>query len=396
MKILVCILSCIIGILYAGSFIDDNIDIKSYLDNAFILNFNHDKKPLLYLKDKLANNKDIKIRVLGDSHIAGDFITHELREIIGDINSVGFVYPLMPKYHNNFLVQYEEKNFTIFDSRKRGYDILDYALGGVVAMPEKLGASITIDVNEKSLASLNSKDFIVQIIFQSKENTRSFRIEDSNGLVEVLTPSSNRWEIAKYHLRFPITIEALYENAKLGGYFIYKQEEPSLIEHLGINGARSDIWLRWNLDSIKEQLSLLEYDLVILCYGSNDAVFDNLSKERFIDFYSEFIDILREYNPNSVILIVSPPPVMLIKEDSKTKEYTMAKSFEPVKEWIYDIAQNQRLILFDIDDFIRSTGGKDCWILNNLSKSDVHLTPSGYRLLAHAIYKSLQDVLNEF
>ena len=50
-------------------------------------------------------------------------------------------------------------------------------------------------------------------------------------------------------------------------------------------------------------------------------------------------------------------------------------------------------MLFDIDEFIKKNGAKNSWIKLNLSKKDVHLTPQGYRLVAHGIYHAIKNTL---
>ena len=44
-------------------------------------------------------------------------------------------------------------------------------------------------------------------------------------------------------------------------------------------------------------------------------------------------------------------------------------------------------------DFISDTGSKDSWVKDNLSKEDVHLSPSGYKLIAHALHRGLQNLI---
>ncbi|RDU72689.1 hypothetical protein CQA66_03555 [Helicobacter aurati] len=383
-------------ILHAAGFLDKNQQFKKYLQQAKILNFSQNTQAIENFRNKWLAKKNLKIRVLGDSHIAADFITHELRTILGNANSIGFTYPIMPDYHQNLLLSYQSTNFRILDSRKKFADYaLDYPLGGIIAVVEKLPASITLNVKE-SLLNIANKNFTTQIIFQGPANTHSFRIEDANHNTAILAAKTQQWEIAQHDFTFPITIYALNEKAKLGGYFIYKKNNPLLIEHLGVNGVRSDIWLKWNLKAVKRQLSLLEYDLIILCYGSNDATLDNLNREKFIRNYSEFIRILRHYNPHTLILLVSPPPVLLPIPSNKAeiKQYRLAKSFQAVQEAIHIIAQKEHTLLFDTNDFIQKTGSKKQWTLNNLSKPDVHLSPAGYKLIANALYKALQDIFS--
>ena len=117
----------------------------------------------------------------------------------------------------------------------------------------------------------------------------------------IQTSQMQHWEIMQLSLSFPITIHAMNDKAMLGGYFIYQRKDNNIVEHLGINGVRSDIWLKWDNAILQEELGLFDYDIIILCYGSNDAMFNTINKEKFIsqnehqfedDFISEVLEIL--------------------------------------------------------------------------------------------------------
>ena len=43
-----------------------------------------------------------------------------------------------------------------------------------------------------------------------------------------------------------------------GGFFITKEKDKhNIIENLGINGARSDLWLKWNKELALQQMRIL-------------------------------------------------------------------------------------------------------------------------------------------
>lgn len=382
---------CYFAVAQTLNFLELNPQYKSYMNYAVLQNYMKDSVLLKQLKHKFKKRKNLRIRVFGDSHIAGDFITSELRNILGNINSVGFAYPLMPAYHQNLLLTYQDDGFLLFDSRKTN-DYYDYPMGGLVAYPEDLQASITLNINREQLSVWNNK-FIMQIVFKNSDIKQALRIEDADLKSYILhAKEPNQWEIDRLQLRFPITIYALSQDVKLGGYFIYKEKHSNIVEHLGVNGVRSDFWKRWNKEALEKELKVIDYDIIMLCYGSNDAMYNVLKEEQFIENYKEFIAILKKSNPNATIILVSPPPVFIPINTSKTK-YKIAKSFIPVKKAILKVAKMEHVMLFDIDEFIKKNGAKNSWIKLNLSKKDVHLTPQGYRLVAHGIYHAIKNTL---
>lgn len=394
-KILHCFiitLSCVY--VHAMNFLEQNPQYQSYVKQAKLYDYIQDSKAIKHLKRKWNKKKDIRIRIFGDSHIAGDFISNELRTILGNINAVGFAYPLMPPYHQTLMLDYKSENFDVLDSRKKQYDI-PYPMGGVIALPNTLPAFIQISINPKQIHT-DETLFTTYIVFKNSEPTPAFLVEDSKQKKYVIqTSQMQHWEIMQLSLSFPITIHAMNDKAMLGGYFIYQRKDNNIVEHLGINGVRSDIWLKWDNAILQEELGLFDYDIIILCYGSNDAMFNTINKEKFIANYHSFITMLKEKNPNALIVFMSPPPVLVPVGSSKNR-YQLSPTFHVVKEAMRKVAQTEHALFFDIDEFITSTGGKATWIKHGLSKKDVHLLPSGYKLIAHGFYYSLQNFLDSY
>ncbi|RDU64888.1 hypothetical protein CQA53_07400 [Helicobacter didelphidarum] len=402
------IVMLLIGKTFALNFIEQNPQYAEYIKKAKIHDFSDNNKIIKKVAKKWKSKEDLKIRIFGDSHIAGDFITSELRNILGNTNAIGFTYPLMPTYHQNLLLSYQNQNFIVLDSRQTAKSLtsstnekilnnianIDYPMGGVIAIPQSLPASITLNSNSKQLSTDNQM-FITQIIFKNDSVSPAFNITDSEQrFYEIRSETPNTWEIARLELTLPITINALSENVMFGGYFIQQTQNNNIIESIGINGVRSDIWLKWNAEIFKRELDLLEYDIIMLCYGSNDAMYETFNEGKFIANYSELISLLNKTNPNALIILISPPPVVFASGKLKNK-YRYSQTFTQIQEAIKKVAMQQHIVLFDIDEFITQTGTKKAWINLNLSKKDVHLTPSGYRLLAHGIYFSLQKKLQE-
>lgn len=144
------------------TFLELNPQYKPYMEHAVLQNYMEDSVLLKQLKHKWKRRKDLRIRVFGDSHVASDFITNELRNILGNINAIGFTYPLMPSYHQTLLLEYQNDGFLVLDSRKPS-DYTDYPMGGVIAYPESLPASIKLSINPKQIRAWNN-NFIAQIV----------------------------------------------------------------------------------------------------------------------------------------------------------------------------------------------------------------------------------------
>ncbi|WP_300718603.1 SGNH/GDSL hydrolase family protein [Helicobacter sp. UBA3407] len=338
---------------------------------------------------KLKKRENLIIRIFGDSHIAGDFISHRLRGLLFKNHSIGFVYPMYPNYHQNLTLKYESNNFEILNSRLHELD--EYPMGGVVAKPVELPAHITLTPQTQSTQEMLSK-----IIFKAPNKEKAIIIEDAKNqrfIINAKRPFI--WQILPLKLHYPINIRALNEKVLFGGFFIYEQQGVNnIVENLGINGARSDIWLKWDKELLKHQMSMLPADLVVLCYGSNDALYDNFNESIFLKNYGAFIDLIRQSNPQASILLISPPPVVQKVSAKKRKKavYRITKNAPAVKTAIAKLAKQKQTLLFDMEDFINQSGGKKKWEEANLAKADVHLLPNGYKLVADKLYCELNKL----
>ena len=439
-------------------------ELNTIISKAKVLNYGELNSPhLAKLKRALDGKNELKILVFGDSHIAGDTLTHQWRKTIMQPNSVGFIYPVFPTFHQNLLVKTVARDFDVKNSRIDAYD--DYPFGGVIARAKKENAQVKITLK----FAPEHQDFLFRAIFKTPSSTQSaFIIKDSSGQTYKLNAKeTNVWEISQdFALRFPIEIKSLLPNATLGGYFIYQdsksigeisqsskvqlnklkkippnasnismndtnetipQESQSsqdsndiaqlttqanqnlqkfsyatltnlpknsnnLIAHIGANGARSDIWRKWNQQVFTTSLCAFKYDFIVLVYGSNDALVMPLDTKVFEANYSELITAIRKCNEGATILLVGPPKV--ITKPRKAKNYRIAPYFVAVRESVRKVAKKEGTLYFDMHEFIEDSGGKDAWVTKGLSKKDVHLTPFGYSIIADGIAYGLDKLLN--
>lgn len=369
------------------------LPVQSVLDSMAkkgkLTNFGEENFPYLAYKlveEAQARTKDLGLRIVvfGDSHIAGDFIPRVLRERFMRVDSIGFAYPIFPAFHQNLLTHYQHKSFEIINSRKD--NATSYPLGGIIARAKVEGAFIKLSLN----FSKDNQDFSTRFVFKAPSTLGAFVIKDSSGKSKRLgAKKADKWHISEpMSLRFPIRIESLLPNAMLGGYIISKQNDSYVI-NLGINGARSDIYLKWEQELWQEELGRLDLDLIILSYGSNDAISSTINTKLYKQNFAELIRTLRKVQPKASILLLGAPQVR-IKQKNGT--YTQSKSYESVRQATRELAKDESTLYFDMQELIDESGGKQKWITQALSKPDVHLTPYGYKLVAESLALHLRDL----
>ncbi|MBZ7944800.1 hypothetical protein H2259_01930 [Campylobacter sp. RM10532] len=361
------------------------------IDKILIQSKNHSaltsyvlKKDLKRFEKKLKSQNNLGIRIFGDSHIAADFFPRVLRGYLIKSNSIGFAHALQPKYQQNLNLKYSYKNFEILNSKNTKNTKLNFPLGGIIAKAKDKNAKINIDT------TLNKKKFEIGFLFKAKDDNNAFNIKDAQGKnFKLRSFQSNKWSYKKLEATFPLEITALQKNAELGGYFITNKNDNNFLDTVAINGAKSDIWLSWNPLVVKNELKLLHNDLIILSYGSNDALFQGFEKQKFKNNLKHWIEILKSYNKNTIIMLISPPIVTY----KKNRIYELAPNFFAVREALYEVAKEEKTLIFDMYKFMQDTGGKDKWIKQKLSLKDVHLTIKGYDLMAKKMLEDLKQYI---
>ncbi|EPW1224258.1 GDSL-type esterase/lipase family protein [Campylobacter upsaliensis] len=340
------------------------------------------KKDLKKLEKKYKAKKDFSIRIYGDSHMAADFFPRVIRDYLLRSNAVGFAYALQPKYQQNLNLTYEFKNFSLLNSKNDKQH--NYPLGGIIARADKKGAIIKLNTK------LETKEFKVGFLFKAPFSQNAFSVKDAKDKSFILRSNAkDKWSYKEVISTFPLKITALQEKAELGGYFIMDKNGRNIfLDTIAINGARSDLWKDWNLDVVKKELGVLKNDLIILAYGSNDALLKDFNAVEFKKNYKDFFKILRRENKNAIFILISPPTVT----QKRGKNYILSPNFHAVKKAIYELAKEEKTLLFDMHEFMQESGTKALWIEKKLSLKDVHLSVKGYELMA----KKMLDELRKF
>lgn len=359
-------------------------DILKLTQNKTALKNFLSRKDQQNLKTQILHPVNFGIRIYGDSHMAADFFPNALRSAFFTPNAIGFAYPLQPKYQQNLKLKYTQKDFEIYNSKSLHHSKINFPLGGIIAKARTKEAFISLNVD------LEDKNFVTGFVFKSPTTQKAFKIQDNNGKIVFLsTTQKNKWSYQNFKLSFPIQIQALEKDVSLGAYFITKEKNNLFLDTIAINGAKSDLWLSWNQKVAKKELELLSNQLIILAYGSNDALFKGFEKQNFKNNLKKWIKILKSYNKNAVIMLISPPTVV----QKQGKSYKLAPDFFAIRKALYEVAKEEKALLFDMHQFMQDSGGKNKWIEKKLSLNDVHLSIKGYELMAKKLLEDFKKII---
>jgi lysophospholipase L1-like esterase len=181
------------------------------------------------------------------------------------------------------------------------------------------------------------------------------------------------------------------------GMTLDRAQAGVVVDALGINGAQIFTALRWSEDHFAEQLRHQAPDLVVLAYGTNEAVEPHLEDA---DYERGLVDILGRVSraaPNAACMLLGPPD--LARWTKGTKGY---------HTWprVLEIAAIQRRVakaagcgFYDQIEAMGGPGSMAAWAEEadpRAQQDRMHLTRSGYTLVGTSLANDVMRAYDEW
>ncbi|WP_291128261.1 GDSL-type esterase/lipase family protein, partial [Dysgonomonas sp. UBA7698] len=168
--------------------------------------------------------------------------------------------------------------------------------------------------------------------------------------------------------------------------FVIENNEPGVVYHtIGVNGAKMTDYIKYPL--FFKQLPILEPDLIILSFGTNES-FGKMSDTEYIFQLNEFINNIKAYCKNATILVMTPPPSMFRKGRQNTfvADYSVALmgiNYLPVWD-LYSRMSG--------DSAIRPRGD----YASMIARDKVHYTTGGYEAQGQLFISDFLNAYNNY
>lgn len=361
------------------------VTFNTSINASHLSNFNEPNSQKL-----IAAIQDKKLHVvqLGDSHTAADEMTDNMRQQLQSTLGNGGMGWGMPMYFTgNRLVRYgyDNSGWQPISSRTQQHE--NYSLGGLIAVPQYSGASLTI----KAKRSEALQKFKVSI--RQSANDEALVGNDAQGRsIRIEAPVKNgTWQIAEFEAQMPFTIRAQQvQKTALGGWWGQNAKGGgAIVSAIGINGAQLSYWQRWNSKAWQDELNAVAPDLLILAYGTNEAYGDNLDVERARQILVEQIQGIRAASPSTAIMIMSAPESL---KGTGGSCGTRPVKLNAVQQMQREVAQQQRTLHWDWQQAMGGACSMRSWINQGLARRDgVHFSATGYQRLGQQM---AQDILS--
>lgn len=331
---------------------------------------------------QIPNN--INIIHIGGSHVQAGTLTHRIRcnlllanpQLVGPRGML-FPYSAAAKCNNpsDYRVHCVEK----VGLTRNVYKEPQHNMGLCgIAVTATDTTTIQICMNEPRF------DFSAQTIVLLGESPDTIiprlLIQERQVFPSYIYPEKHRYV---FHLSHPVDSFDIYIPCKdnqtftLTGVYL-SNKRPGITYHsIGVNGAAVPDYLKCAY--LKQDLTLVNPDMVVFGIGINDAAAPNFDTLAFRLNYQQLIDTIRSVNPQCALVFIT-------NNDSfrkvKRHTYNVNKNGLLAREVFYRLAHDNGGIVWDQFQIMGGLKSMDKWRLAKLAQNDrVHFTRAGYELV---------------
>lgn len=330
------------------------------------------------------SHEPVHILHFGDSHTAADEWTGGLRrmfkERFGD-GGPGFAlagHPF-PGYH-----RFDVRGGASGDWQSEGFRLAEgdgyFGLGGISISTHRAGQSVFIE----------TECDLLDIHYLQQPNGGALALYDGDRLMDRLStagdlgPGFKQYETSPGPHRF--TLKTLGDGpVRLFGWAADKNAGVTY-EALGINGAEASVILRWNESMLATYLRNRDPSLIVLAYGTNEAVESKRNFEAYETMFSTLLERFQRACPAVPILVIGPP-------DGYVR---YRRAWRPLPDIEGIIAAQEMACrrhdcaFWDTRQRMGGEGSMRDWAFGGLAQGDyIHFTAAGYHRLAEVLFSDL-------
>lgn len=189
----------------------------------------------------------------------------------------------------------------------------------------------------------------------------------------------------------PVRLTGLYADTRQG----------AVLDNYGIAGASGAFWLHVPQDLLRQAQALRPYDLILLAYGTNDVTGPQWDAAAYRSKFEQTLQAARAVHGDVACVLITPGDRVTSQVVRKTVR--TGNRTRTVRQVVYDLktfperhAQAARIqaevgveqgcLTWDMSIAMRKRGG--AWAMSKakpplMAADMIHLTPAGYREMAH-------------
>lgn len=320
--------------------------------------------------------RPIKIVHLGDSHIQIGYFSAQIREIlnsIGDLKGSGITFPYSLAKSVDGAIYKAKKNGrwdgeNILSTRPK----LDLSLTGYSIKTLDSNASISFQFKDPKF---NFSELKIWYTTDSLSFTPS--LGDNFELKEIVR-TNGKIGFARFSRKNPVTqfelklikSDSSAREFQLHGLDFITTNSDFEYHSLGVVGAQFTHLIQHTI-LWKEHMKMLNPDLLIISYGTNEAYNGNFDSNAYSKQINRFLNEIREVVPSVSILLTSPP-------DTRSRN-----RIPKMQNAIIESQSKVQSSFYDLNKVMGGFGSFQPWYENDLFLKDkLHLNKAGYQLQA--------------
>ncbi|MCG8558383.1 MAG: GDSL-type esterase/lipase family protein [Hyphomicrobiales bacterium] len=253
-----------------------------------------------------ARREPVTILHLGDSHIASDRFTGDLRDLLqarfGDAGR-GLMMPGFPfDYYRARGVRFtKSKGWTSASSLKSAAG--SYGLTGVRLSSRAKEAWLRLDSKDGPFEWAE-----VTFLTGRRHGTAVVSVDSTSRTVKTTAADGSPKTVRMQHKGSSLTVKAKGDGPVTVLSWAVGQDRPGIrYVNLGIPSATADITRRWSGELMAADFARLKPNLVVLGYGTNEGFHDKLDVAAYERRYEALVRRLQNLAPNASFLVIGPP-----------------------------------------------------------------------------------------
>src|SRR5665213_2533504 len=356
----------------------------------------------------------VRIMQFGDSHTAADIFTGQMRALMqarfGN-GGLGFQYPGHPFAGYRLLGSSRSQTSGWGTQGNRFTDLGDgdTGLGGIAISTRRPGESVFLTTTCETLQ--------VQYLRQPGGGAVDFS-DNGQPVAEIKTGADGDPGDSGTLMNSAVEAGA----ARGAGTFTYSctpgEHEFQLItldsapvrllglvteqagvtyECLGINGAVAPLILKWNQQMFAEYLGERNPNLIVLAYGTNEAAESASRNDEYVEQLHEVLQNLHRIVPGASILMLGPYDRALKVGRGRHAAWHTQAAIDRIIADQKEACRVDGCAFYDERARMGGPGTMQRWVSDGLAQADrTHLTGTGYRVLANALYRDLMTAYNNY
>jgi lysophospholipase L1-like esterase len=305
-----------------------------------------------------ASEDPFRILLLGDSHVASDYITgmarHRLQRRFGDAGR-GLVQPdQSSRYGGRRLFRSAGwKQERIVDAGQAGKS---FGLTGLALETQRAGARLVYRVD--------AADDHAEIHFEARRGGAMLEVQTGT-VTHRLSSRADRRRVAVWQVPVGsasrLVVRALGRGLRIFGVAFSTSAPGVLLEVMGPVGAESQVYLQMDRASFVQHLALRAPDLVVFMLGGNDAL--KVRKgwwtlERVEGQYRRLFGVVQSALPHAECLVLTPMDAGVRRGGSVVSRAYVAE----VRDLLRRVAFDAGCAVWDVLEAMGGPGSIERWV----------------------------------